>query len=326
MSLVVGTILAWSLIELKDYIVTYDKFVPAEGNVTMNLSFPQLKFSILSLAMKGLGWQFIPVIFPMFLVNFANNLANIETAHAVGDQFSRWQSLLADALVTMISACFGNPFPTSIFIGQSAFKASGIRTGYALGSALILAILAFSGAMTAIAKYVPLAAGVGFLAWIGILVTKQAFAREPQAFDYSAAVVVGLLPPISAWALSFITAAVGAMHSVMRSLNTSVASPHDIDRVINATNLEAISDMLTSSGTFIYGIMSLSQGYLLIGIIFSSTMVFVLDKKFLSAALWMFIGAVFSFFGVIHSFALIGDAVQPKLVYSHHQLDAFPML
>ena len=88
----------------------------------------------------------------MFLVNLVNNLANVEAAHSVGDKFSLWQSLVADGLVTMITACFGNPFPTSIFIGQSAFKASGIRTGYALGSALILAFLGFSGAMTAVAK------------------------------------------------------------------------------------------------------------------------------------------------------------------------------
>jgi len=311
-SLVIGTLLAWILIWLDKSITTYDEFQPMAGNVSVHFMLPPPQFEILFNAFKGQGWAYIPVIFPMFLVNLVQNLANIETAHTVGDRFSRWQSLVADAVVTIIGACFGNPFPTNIFIGQSAFKASGIRTGYALGSALILAALGFSGAMTAVAKYIPLPAGVGFLMWIGILVTKQAFAKDANAFDYSAAVVVGLLPPIAAWALAFITGTVDAMHAVMA--NNSVVSEYDIQLLTNYTNLESIAAQLSLSGTFVYGIMSLSQGYLLIGIILSSCLVFVLDRRFEVAAVWMALGAVFSFFGIIHSFRLEGNEVKPELV------------
>ena len=310
-SLVIGTALAWILIALSDEVHTVDEFQPPPGNVSFSFSFPGPQFPILWGGLQN-GWAYIPVIFPMFLVNLVQNLANIETAHTMDDRFSRWQSLVADAMVTIVSACFGNPFPTGIFIGQSAFKASGIRTGYALGSALILAALGFSGAMTAIAHYIPLPAGVGFLMWIGILVTKQAFAKEDNAFDYSAAVVIGLLPPIAAWALAFVTATLDAMHAAIQ--NTSGVGATEKGLIVNATSLAVVSEFLSSEGTFIYGIMSLSQGYLLIGIILSSTSAYVLDKRFGSAALWMLIGAVFSFFGVIHGFEFSPDSVKPQLV------------
>jgi hypothetical protein len=57
----------------------------------------------------------------------------------------------------------------------------------------VLAFLGFSGAMTAVSKFVPIPAGVGFLCWVGILVTKQAFMRRDDSLDYSAAVVVRVL-------------------------------------------------------------------------------------------------------------------------------------
>ena len=41
---------------------------------------------------------------------------------------------------------------------------------------------------------------------------------------------------------------------------------------------------------------------------------YVLDNKFESAAVWMFLGAVFSFFGVIHSYKIVGNEIKPGLV------------
>jgi hypothetical protein len=71
---------------------------------------------------------------------------------------------------------------------------------------------------------------------------------------------------------------------------------------VNATNLAAVSDQLTASGTFVYGMMSLSEGYLLVAVVLSSMLVHTLNRKFAHAALWTFLGAVCSFFGVIHSY------------------------
>ena len=317
-SLVIGTVLAWVFRALQNIIYTVDEFEPPAGNVTFGFAPPVPQFDILWMGLQGPGWSYLPVIFPMFLVNLVQNLANIETAHGVDDTFSRWQSLLADGCVTMISACFGNPFPTGIFIGQSAFKASGIRCGYALGSALILAFLGWSRLMTAMAHYVPLAAGVGFLMWIGILVTKQAFEREDNSFDHSVAVVIGLLPPIAAWALAFVTATLDAMHDVMQ--NITLDDPSVTETFINATDLYHVAESLSTGGTFVYGIMSLSQGYLLSSIVLSSTAVFVLEKQFGRAAVWMLLGSLLSFFGVIHGFAIAPDSVNPLLVCAANRM------
>ncbi len=298
-TLVLGTILAWVLKGLNEInaIRTFDVFTPDNGSVTFAFNVPIPQTDVFAKAFN-VGWRYMPIIFPMYLVQIINNMANIETAHKVGDKFPVWKSMLANSIITMVSAFFGNPFPTSIFIGQSAFKASGIRSGYAFLSAVILLIICVSGSMSAILKIVPLAAGVGFLMWIGVLVTKQAFEKDSNAFDHGLAVVVGLIPPISTWALGLITSTISASISVLNSTGANLT-------------LTQISKELSNQGVYIYGIMSLSQGYLIISIILSATLCFVLDRKFNMAALWMLIAAFLSFFGIIHSFKVDETMVTP---------------
>ena len=123
----------------------------------------------------------------------------------------------ADAFITMITCFFGSPFPTTIYIGQPAFKvlhavplasfllcpkfllslptqttwlltpqnrplfclkAMGARTGYLLLNAFCIVLIAvFNGAIFALHIF-PVASGVGFLLWIGVLVTAQAFSSQ----------------------------------------------------------------------------------------------------------------------------------------------------
>jgi hypothetical protein len=57
------------------------------------------------------------VILPMFFVSFVSNMAVLEAANASGDKFDVVPSLVVDALVNIVSCCFGNPFPATIYIG-----------------------------------------------------------------------------------------------------------------------------------------------------------------------------------------------------------------
>ena len=57
------------------------------------------------------------VIVPVFLIGTVNNLAYLEAARLSGDEYPVMPVLIMDALVSIVSACFGCAFPTSVFVG-----------------------------------------------------------------------------------------------------------------------------------------------------------------------------------------------------------------
>ena len=92
----------------------------------------------------GAGYykQILAVVIPLEVLNLVNNMACLESADATGEVFDLKESLIYDSIATIGSAICGNPFPTSIFIGQPAFKKMGARQGYMILNALsVMAIV-----------------------------------------------------------------------------------------------------------------------------------------------------------------------------------------
>ena len=63
---------------------------------------------------------------------------------------------------------------------------------------------------------------------------------------------------------------------------------------------------------YVYGIIALSQGFMLSGMILSAMMVFVVEREFFKAALWTATAALLSFFGVIHAYVLTPAGMQNR--------------
>ena len=75
------------------------------------------------------------------------------------------------------------------------------------------------------------------------------------------------------------------------------------------------SSFLRSAPTFgdelpIYGLIALSQGALLISMIWAATLALMLDRRFLQAAAWLVAAAVLSCFGLIHAFRITNQGVE----------------
>ena len=60
-------------------------------------------------------------------------------------------------------------------------------------------------------------------------------------------------------------------------------------------------DALNSAGVVYEGLRTLGEGAILVGLILGSMVTFILDKKFLHAAVASLVGAVLSFIGLIHA-------------------------
>jgi AGZA family xanthine/uracil permease-like MFS transporter len=61
---------------------------------------------------------------------------------------------------------------------------------------------------------------------------------------------------------------------------------------------------------YIYGIIAMSQGFILSCMLLSAMMVFVIERQFLKAAVWTTVAALLSCFGVIHAYQLTPAGVQ----------------
>jgi AGZA family xanthine/uracil permease-like MFS transporter len=246
---------------------------------------------MLAFLRNGQGWRYFSVIFPMALFNVVGSLQNLESAEAAGDRYDTRSSLLVNGFGSIVAACLGNPFPTTIYIGHPGWKAMGARWTYSILNGAVITVLCLIGGVTLVLKIVPIEAMIGILLWIGLIITAQAFQEVPK--KHSVAVAIGLMPALAAWALLLI-------ETTLRKAGSSLydAAPR------------------FDGDLYAYGIISLSQGFMLTGMILSAVMVFVIERQFFRAALWTSAASVMSFFGVIHSYVLTPAGVQPRFGFA----------
>ncbi len=278
-----GWILRWS---------GYPYFQPPHETYQFAVHIPKTTFSdMFAFLMNGQGWKYFSVIFPMALFNVVGSLQNLESAEAAGDRYETRSSLLVNGFGSIVAASLGSPFPTTIYIGHPGWKAMGARWAYSILNGFVITTLCLIGGVTLVLKVVPIDAMIGILLWIGLIITAQAFQEVPK--KHSVAVAIGLMPALAAWALLLI-------ETTLRKAGSS------------------IYDMAPRFGgdLYVYGIISLSQGFMLTCMILSAMMVFVVERQFLRAALWTATGAVLSFFGVIHGFVLTPTGVQNKFGFA----------
>jgi adenine/guanine/hypoxanthine permease len=278
-AVVVGVIIAWSLRAMG-----FNYFQPLSDPYHFRIYFPHTAFGDMLVFLRdGQGWKYFSVIFPMALFNVVGSLQNLESAEAAGDRYETRSSLLVNALGSVVAACFGSPFPTTIYIGHPGWKAMGAQWGYSVLNGLVITILCLIGGITLVLRIVPMEAMIGILLWIGIIITAQAFQEVPK--KQLLAVALGLIPALASWALLLI--------------NTALEKA--------GTDLFEVAPRF-GSDLFIYGIISLSQGFMLTCMMLSSVMVFVIERQFVKAAIWMLAGSAMSYVGLIHAYRLVPHA------------------
>lgn len=264
----------------------YPYFQPLQDPYLFALHAPKPAVTdMLAFLSNGQGWKYFSVIFPMALFNVIGSLQNLESAEAAGDRYDTRSSLLVNGIGSIVAASLGNPFPTTIYIGHPGWKAMGARWGYSLLNGIVITILCLIGGVTLVLKIVPMEAMIGILLWIGLIITAQAFQEVPR--KHSIAVALGLMPALAAWALLLI--------------ETSLRKA--------GTDLYVVAPKF-GADLHIYGIIALSQGFMISCMVLSAMMVFMVERQFLKAALWTTVAAILSFFGIIHAYVLTPTGIR----------------
>ncbi|RHZ03795.1 hypothetical protein DYB31_015749, partial [Aphanomyces astaci] len=149
------------------------------------------------------------------------------------------------------------------------------------------------GAVPWLIGTIPIASGVGFLLWIGMVITSSSFERKAHDSNHGTAVVLGMIPALAAWAFQLV-------QTTLHAVNTN-------------SNMTAALDSLAAAGLNPQGMIALSQGYLLTAIVLASTMVHIIERDFIYAAAWMAVASMLSATGIIHAYRVVGNAIEPAL-------------
>jgi AGZA family xanthine/uracil permease-like MFS transporter len=244
---------------------------------------------VLALFTTPYAWRYLAVIVPMGLFNIIGSLQNLESAEAAGDRYETRSSLLTNGIGSIAAACFGSPFPTTIYIGHPGWKAMGARSAYSVMNGVVITLLCLAGGVAWVLKGVPLEATLGILLWIAVVMTAQAFAEVPKR--HTLAVALGLVPALAAWALILIEASL---------------------RVAGLSLLDAVGPLAGGERVYVTGIAALSQGFLVSSMVLAAMLVFVIERRFLRAAGWALAAALLSLVGLIHGFEITANGVENR--------------
>jgi AGZA family xanthine/uracil permease-like MFS transporter len=236
----------------------------------------------------GEGWEFLSIILPMSALDTIVSLQILESVKVAGDDYPTRPSLLVNGLATLGAAIFGSPFPTTLYFGHMAHKAYGARVGYSILNGAATLLICITGLISPILHFVPLEVVAIVIVWFGVVMVAQAFQEVPKS--HCIAIAFGLLPMLASWGLQLVDLG-------LRKGGSSL--------------LEAAPKF--GEELAIYGLISLSQGALLVSMVWAAAIAYMLDRRFLPAAGWLMAGAGLSFCGLIHAYDLSSTGVVNKL-------------
>src|SRR3984893_18332657 len=236
----------------------------------------------------GEGWRYLSVIVPMSALDTIVSLQILESVKVAGDNYETRPSLLVNGLATLGAAALGSPFPTTLYFGHLAHKAYGARIVYSILNGVAVVLICLTGLISPILHFVPLEVVAIVIVWFGLVMVAQAFQEIPKS--HCIAVAFGLLPMLASWGLQLVDLA-------LRKGGSSL--------------LEAAPKF--GEELAIYGLIALSQGALLVSMVWAAALAYLLDRRFLPAAGWLLAGAVLSFFVLIHAYDLNSAGIVNKL-------------
>lgn len=280
--IVVGVILVVLFKALHIY-----RLPPPPSMMALGLHLPR-PINIFEFLRRGDGWEYLSIILPMSALDTIVSLQILESVKLAGDDFATRPSLLVNGLATLAAAAFGSPFPTTLYFGHMAHKAYGARAGYSILSGAAVFAICITGLITPIMHFVPLEVVAMLIIWFGLAMIAQAFQEIPKS--HAIAVALGLLPMLAAWGLQLVDLALRKGGSSLFA-----AAPKFGEELA------------------IYGMIALSQGALLVSMVWAAALAYMIDRRFLFAAGWMLAGSVLSFFGVIHAYSLNATGVVNKV-------------
>ena len=231
---------------------------------------------------------------PFGIYDVVEGIDNVESAAGAGDDYPTQRVLVADGVVSAIGALLGNPFMLVVYVGHPGWKAMGGRIGYCAASGLFILVACLTGIVPLVLAVVPIVAVFPILLFIAMIIGSQAFRDTPSR--HAPAIILGILPHLAHWTHSTVV-------NTLKAVNADPEAP-------------AVLDALAQQSILLHGLEVVGGGAVLSGIVLASAAVFVIEARLVSAALTCLLGAVFTWFGLMHSATVgIGQSLPVATAY-----------
>jgi len=290
LALALGTVVALILGESK---------LSAEG-MSFNLPLPWFGDLLAGLKHLFTHSELFLVLIPVQVYNFVETMNNVESAESKGDTYPVATAMAFDGVGTMVSAVFGSPFPTTVYIGHPGYKRIGARAGYALGVGVVLLVASVFGLMALLSNLVPMAATAPILVYIAIsLISESASAVHAT---HAMAIAMAMLPHVSAllttkWA------------SLLKALEAAGA-----EKLPAAIDTPLLIAALKDQGAHVVGHQALAQGSILTGMIWGGFTALIIDGEFQRAGWFSVAAGIMSSVGILHAPTLHAPSFTPIVI------------
>jgi len=234
--------------------------------------------------------EILAVVIPISIYNFVETMGNVESAHAAGDPYDVRKCQLVDGFGTCLGAVFGSPFPTTVYLGQPAYKRMGGGTGYVLLTGFFLLFASLIGLFGFLQHLIPAAAIAPLLVFVGIVMTHYAFQATPAT--HGVAVAFALIPHVADLLKKQLD---GTLFEVLQQGSFSPA---------------LLSRLAENQGVYLHSYGLLSKGAIITGLLWGSILACLIDRDLHKAMFFSLCASCLSLLGIIHA-EQVGFSLSP---------------
>jgi AGZA family xanthine/uracil permease-like MFS transporter len=212
----------------------------------------------------------LPVALPFALATVVGGIDCTESAAAAGDEYDTRSILAVEGVASLLAGLLGGVIQTTPYIGQPAYKKMGGRAAYTLATALFVGAVGLTGGVSFLFAVFPEGAMFPILVFVGLEITAASFHHTPT--KHYPALAIAVMPALAALALVIL----GNVHGPTPPFNER---GHAVVQTLRC----------------------LASGFIVSGLLWAAALAMIIDGRLRMAAGYMLAGAVFAFFGVIHS-------------------------
>jgi AGZA family xanthine/uracil permease-like MFS transporter len=237
--------------------------------------------------------KYLPIAIPFGLLTVVGGINVTESARVAGDDYNTRSILLTEAIATLIAGLCGGVAQSTPYIGQPAYKRMGSRAGYTLLTGLFIGLGGILGYVSFFVELIPRAVLAPILIFVALDIVVQSFLACPPR--HAPAVAFAFFPTIP------------------RLLSITLGNPdfvptENFNRLMTAPG-KALPELLVT--------VALGNGFILTAMLWGGMLAELIDRRLKIAAVYLFILAGLTFFGIIHS------ASPDGVMYFPWMLDAF---
>ena len=241
------------------------------------------------LFVKGLGpaLKYLPLALPFGLLTVIGGINVTESARVAGDDYRTRDILLTEALATLVAGICGGVAQSTPYIGHSAYKRMGARTGYTLLTGLFIGLGGVLGYVSFFVELIPRAVLAPILVFVAMDIMVQSFLAVPRRHM---------------WAVAF---------SFFPTLARLLAIKFSTPDIVPAARFQAL--LTAGAGTLpeILVTVALGNGFILTAMLWGGFLAELIDRHLRRASGYLLLLALLTCFGIIHSALPDGAAYLP---------------